>query len=305
MAFPTDTFTPTDLAVLIPEIWGSQINDFFKCKLVMADFFTDRSSELVGGGDVLHTPNLTQMTANPKSNGVAVTLNSPTETSQDLTVDQWFEVSFAIEDKEAAQVKRSYSLQERYAKNAGYTLGAKLETSIAALFSGFSQTVGASTTNVADSDIRIAIATLESNCVEGMYEGEVAFFLHPNTFMRQIQAIDKFSLAINSPVNDPTAKKPAGTLYGLPVFTSAYVPSISGGNGRRNILAHKDAIHWAASSLPVMTYGKGMVGEYGVRVQSSYIPDYLSTVTTADLLFGVVENRDNAAVVLLSHATNA
>jgi hypothetical protein len=40
----------------------------------MADFFTNRSGELVGGGDTLYTPNLTEMGANSKSNGVAVTL---------------------------------------------------------------------------------------------------------------------------------------------------------------------------------------------------------------------------------------
>lgn len=160
------------------EIWGDRINDFFKCKLVMADFFIDRSAELVAGGDVLHTPNLTQMSANAKSNGAAVTLNSPTETSQDLTVNQWYEVSFNIEDKEAVQVKQSYALQERYAKDAGYTLGTTLETAIATLFSGFSQTVGSSANAIQDSDIRSAIALLQTNCVD---LEEVAFFLHPNT----------------------------------------------------------------------------------------------------------------------------
>lgn len=295
MAFPTGTFTPTDLAVLIPEIWGDRINDFYKCKLVMADFFIDRSGELVGGGDVLHTPNLTEMSANSKTNGVAVTLNSPTETSQDLTVDQWYEVSFNIEDKEAVQVKQSYAIQERYAKNAGYTLGRTLENAIATLFSGFSQTVGSSANAIQDSDIRSAIATLENNCVD---LEEVAFFMHPNTFWKQVQNLDKFSLAINSPVNDPTAKMPAASLYGIPVYTSNLVPIVSG--GRRNMIIHKDAIHWASSSLPVMTYGKGMVGKYNVRVQSSYIPDYLSTLTTADLLYGVVENRDNAGVQIIT-----
>lgn len=295
MPFPTGTFTPTDLAVLIPEIWGDRINDFFKCKLVMADFFIDRSSELVAGGDVLHTPNLTQMSANAKSNGAAVTLNSPTETSQDLTVDQWYEVSFNIEDKEAVQVKQSYALQERYAKDAGYTLGTTLETAIATLFSGFSQTVGASSTAIQDSDIRAAIATMEGNCVDLQ---ESAFFLHPNTFWKQVQNLDKFSLAINSPVNDPTAKTPAASLYGIPVYTSTFIPIVLG--GRRNMLIHKDAIHWASASLPVMTYGKGMVGKYNVRVQSSYMPDYLSTLTVADLLYGVVENRDNAGVQIIT-----
>ena len=43
------------------EIWGDRINDFFKCKLIITDFFTDRSGELAAGGDTLHTPNLTEM----------------------------------------------------------------------------------------------------------------------------------------------------------------------------------------------------------------------------------------------------
>lgn len=295
MAFATDTFTSTDLAVMIPEIWGDRINDFFKCKLIITDFFTDRSGELAAGGDTLHTPNLTEMSANTKTNAVAVTLNSPTETSIDLVIDTWKEVSFAIEDREAAFVKQSYAIQERYAKNAGYTIAAVLETAVATLFSGFSQSVGSSATAIADSDIRAAIATLEGNCVD---MDEVAFFMHPNTFWKQVQNLDKFSLAINSPVNDPTAKMPAAFLYGIPVYSSTYVPVVLG--GRVNVLAHKDAIHYATSSLPVMTYGKGMVGKHNVRVQSSYIPDYLSTLTTADILFGVVENRDNAAVKIIT-----
>jgi len=261
----------------------------------MADFFTDRSSELVAGGDVLHTPNLTEMSANAKGNATAVTLNSPTETSQDLTVDQWYEVSFNIEDKEAVQVKQSYAIQERYAKNAGYTLARSLENAIATLFSGFSQTVGSSANAIQDSDIRSALATLEGNCVD---LEEVAFFMHPNTFWKQVQNLDKFSLAINSPVNDPTGKMPKASLYGIPVYDSNLVPIVSG--GRRNMVIHNDAIHWAAASLPVMTYGKGMVGKYKIRVQSSYIPDYLSTLTTADLLYGVVENRDNAGVQIIT-----
>lgn len=277
------------------EIWGDRINDFFKCKLIITDFFTDRSGELAAGGDTLHTPNLTEMSANTKTNAVAVTLNSPTETSIDLVIDTWKEVSFAIEDREAAFVKQSYAIQERYAKNAGYTIAAVLETAVATLFSGFSQSVGSSATAIADSDIRAAIATLEGNCVD---MDEVAFFMHPNTFWKQVQNLDKFSLAINSPVNDPTAKMPAAFLYGIPVYSSTYVPVVLG--GRVNVLAHKDAIHYATSSLPVMTYGKGMVGKHNVRVQSSYIPDYLSTLTTADILFGVVENRDNAAVKIIT-----
>jgi hypothetical protein len=303
MAFPTDTFTASDLAELIPEVWGERINDIFKKEVVFASFFTDRSSELRGGASALYTPNLTEMSANDKSNGAAVTLNSPTETKVTLTVNTWKEVSFAIEDLEAAQVKQSYNIQRMYAENAGYTVAMALETAIAALFSGFSQSVGASTTNIQDSDIRAAISTLEAAAVPGVRTGSVAFFLHPNTFWRQVQATDRFALAVNSPVNDPTARIPDSHLYGIPVYLSPNVPTISGGTtGRYNLLAHKDAIHFATAPLGAMSKG-AMVGSAGIRVQSNYMPDYLSTVTTADIAFGVVENRDTAGVRILTHAT--
>jgi hypothetical protein len=299
VAFPTDTFTAADLDVWIPEIWGERVNEFYKKKLVMADFFTDRSSELSGGGDVLHTPNVTEMAANAKVNAQAVTLNSPTDTKIDLTVDQWFEVSFAIEDRQAAQVKHSYVIMKRYASNAGYAIANKLEVAIATLFSGFSQTVGASTTALADSDIRAAIALLEEANIDP-YDGDTAFFLSPAVFWKQVQNLDKFSLAINSPSNDPSAKRPTAHLYGIPVFTSNNIQYVSGTTGRYNALAHRDAIHWATSPLGTGGSKGGMVGSKGIRVQSNYIPEYLSTLTTADIVYGVIENRDTNGVKIVT-----
>jgi hypothetical protein len=305
MAYPSNTYTGDggDLDVFIPAVWGEKINDFFKETLVMADFFTDRSDELVGGGNIVYTPNLTEMTANSKSNATAVTLNSPTETAVTLTVATHYEVSFQIEDIDAAHVKRSYTLQERLAKNAAYTIGNTLESAISALFAGFSNTVGASTSNLADSEIRQAIATLDAAKVPGIYSGEVAFFVHPNTFWRQIQNIDKFSLAVNSPVNDPTAKKPMASLYGIPVYVSANLSTSAG--SRLNALAHKDAIHFATLALGAGSKGNGVTGKHGIRVQSNYIPEYLATLTTVDIVYGVIENRDACGVWIKSHQTAA
>jgi hypothetical protein len=214
-----------------------------------------------------------------------------------LAVDQWYESSFAIEDKEAAQVKHSYYLQEKYAKNCGYSVAKKLEVALASLFDNFSTTVGASTTTLADSEIRAAIAALESANIDTTED--CAFFLHPNVFWKQVQNLDKFSLAVNSPVNDPTARKPSATLYGIPVYISTNVQRISGTVGRTNALAHKDALHWATSPLGAGgSKGSSMTGKFGVRVQSNYIPEYLSTITTADILYGTVENRDTSGVAI-------
>ena len=298
--FPTATMSSTTLASNIPLLWGEKINEFYKLKLMIADFFVDRSSELASGGSALYTPNLTEFTAAAKSNATAVTLNNATDTKVTLTVDQWYEVSFSIEDREAAQVKHSYYLQERYAKGAGYTIAKKLEVALAELFDNFSTSVGASTTALADSEIRAAIAALEVVGIDTTQD--VAFFVHPNVFWKQIQNLDKFSLAVNSPVNDPTAKTPKATLYGIPVFVSANIQYISGTVGRSGALAHRDALHWATSPLGSggSLSGGSMTGKYGVRVQSNYIPEYLGTLTTADLLYGVVENRDTAGVWIRS-----
>ncbi len=254
----------------------------------------------MGGGDTLYAPNTTEFTANAKITGSAVTLNSNSDTKVTLSINNWIESSFAIEDAEAAQVKRSYSIMERYAKNCGYAVAKKLDTAIVTLFQGFSNTVGSSLNNLGDSDIRAAFAYLETNAVD---TDEAAFFVSPNVFWKQIQAIDKFSLAVNSPVNDPTAKVPAAYLYGKPVYVTQQITlNSTPSGGRSNALAVPDAIHWATSPLGAggSKATNSMTGSMGVRVQSNYIPEYLSTVTTADILYGAVENRDVAGVQILT-----
>jgi hypothetical protein len=74
--------------------------------------------------------------------------------------------------------------------------------------------------------------------------------------------------------------------------------------GRSNALATPDAIHWATSPLGSGgSKSNSYTGSNGVRVQSNYVPEYLSTVTTAYILYGAVENRDEAGVQILTSST--
>lgn len=297
-AFPTDTYTEADATVFAPNVWGSVVNDVLRKKLVLANFFTDRSDELRDGGKTLETPNITEMAANSKTNATGVTLNSPTETKVTLTVDQWYEVSFAIEDRQNAQFKRSYYLQDKLASNAAYTIATKLDTALATLFAGFSNVVGLSTQAPVDSDIRKAIGIYEGGNND---EADGAFFFDKKVIWNGLMGIDKFTLAINSPTMDPVQNGAMGKLYGYPVFGSNNIQYVASTSGRSNALASKDALHWATSPLGVMSKG-GMSGDMGVRLQSNYIPDYLSTITTADILYGVIENRDAAGVLIRTKA---
>lgn len=302
MALGTNGFTFADLSVDIPEVWGEQINDYFRYNLQLASFFVDRSDELAEGGDTIYTPNLSALSVNTKTNNAEVTLSSPTYTTQTLVVSTWKEASFVIEDREMAQLKKSYYLQSKIAEGGAYEVAQDLDDAIAALFSGFSTSVGASSSNLADSTLLAAIATLENAGVPGIYSGEVAWILHPNTFYRQIGTIDKFTLWQNTNSEEPRMKRPTPMLYGIPVIVTPAVPNESGSDGRLNMLVHRDAIHWARLSMPAKAE-MGMVGSEGVRVQQSYVHEYLGELVTIDLCYGVVENRDTAGVVLKSAAT--
>lgn len=276
MAYPTDTMTSTTLANVIPEIWTSKMNDFLREKLVVSNFFMDLSDEITGGGDIFHIPNVTEMTANAKVTATAVTLNANTDTNIDLTIDSWYEVSFMIEDFQADRVLKSYRMQEVYAKNAAYTAAAVLEDALIALFDNFSQTVGASTAGIVDSNIRAAIVYLENANAD---LDEAAFFLSPKAGWTDVMGLDRFTLSQNSPAADPVNKGLLGYLYGIPCYVSSRIGTTLG--SAQNCLATKDALVQAHSPL---------------RVQSNYMPEQLGVLTTADIMFGVIENRDTSGV---------
>jgi hypothetical protein len=274
--------TSTTLANVIPEIWTSKLNDFYRAKLVCANFFTNLSSEISGGGKTFNVPDISQMTANVKSNATAVTLNANTDSKKQLVVDVWYECSFAIEKREAREVMQSYGMQERYIKNAGYSVAAVLEDAIIALFDNFSQTTGSSAAGVADSNVRAAIKYLaDANCDLT----ECAFFMSPKAVWTDLMALDKFTLVQNTNGADPVLKGAVGMLYGIPVYMSSRIGTTLG--SAQNCLAHKDAIIHA---------------ETPVSLDTNYIPEYLSFLSTADIQFGVLENRDTSGVWIKTQA---
>lgn len=275
MAISTGTITKADVEVFEPEIWEGAVNDFYRAKLIAGNFFWDLSSAVDQGGDQINIPNIAQMTANTKTNGAEVTLNSDVETDINLVINKWQEVSFLIEDFEARQVAAVYDLQEKFARNAGYTAAAKLEDALIALFSGFTQIVGASDATLVDSDIRKAIQYLDDADAP---QEDRAFFLCPATMWDDIMAIDKFVLANESGGRGPVTSGPVGMLYGYKVYVTS---RCSDGDGGVQAFAHKDALVYASSR---------------VRVQSNYVPQRLGTLVTADVMYGTLENRDTSGV---------
>lgn len=300
----TNTYTRADL-VSIPSMWGERVNGVFFRNLKLAKFFVDRSDEFVNGGDVLYTINGSSYSASTKTNGSEVTLQSPQQDRVTATVSTWKESSLLFEDREWAQMMKSPALQMSYQDGLGHAIAKSLDDEIAALFSGFSTSVGASTSNVTQNVLMEALAAATAADVPGFDVGssDTAFILHPYTAYRQVGILDNF-IRYDAMGKNGTASVFTSTIIGVPVIVTAAVPNVSGTSGRYNLLAHKDAIHWARLNMPVKTES-GFIGSQGVRIQEQYQQANLGTLITADLCYGVVENRDNAAVRILSHATYA
>lgn len=305
MPLGTAHFASAALQDDIPLLWGEKINDYFRYNLSLAAFFVDRSEELSDGGSTIYTPNIVALSTATKTLGTAVTLNTPTQTKQTLTVSTWKESSFLIEDREMSQLKKSYYLQDKLARGGAWEVAQDLEDAIAALFTSITTNVlGTSSANIADSSLLAAIAVMETAGVPGVYSGDVAWVFHPNTFYRQVGSVDKLTLWQNTNTELPRTKQPTRMLYGIPVIVSPAVPVATSGadnQSRLNLLAHKDTFHWARLALPVSAT-KGYVGGEGVRVQQSYIHEYLGELVTIDMCYGVTENRDDSAVKIRSHS---
>lgn len=176
-------------------------------------------------------------------------------------------------------------------RNAGYTAAKSLESDLLALFVSFSTTVGTTTQALTDAVVRSAINNLETNLAD--FE-EAAWFLAPKTIWSDLMSIDRFALALNSPGMNPVYKGAIGSVYGRPLFSTTLLTKINTNADYAGALCIPDAIHFATGNLP------GQKDQYGVRLQAQYRQDYLGTLVTADILYGVIENRDLGGVRIVS-----
>ena len=313
MAVTTDPFTGTDLAGFIPEKWPGMIIEELFAKAVAARFFTDLSSAVVDGGDIIHVPDVfTNVFTAPTQpvEGAEVTTQSPAQNDITLTVNQHPYVAFIIGDKDMAQLATHYDYNTVYTKKAAGALRTTLEDALLGLWSGLSTNViGDTATVLADAEIRQGINALEAANFDTL-DGETAFFFHPYTFWVQLGAVTKYydqsargplsaagfvSTGEMGPAMPTTGLK--GTIYGIPAYVTSRV--VSGLQTYRNLLANKQAFGFATGNLKA---GNGL--EQGrVRAQSQYALRNIGYLTVVDMLYGVVELRDAAAVVLNGSST--
>lgn len=309
MAVTTDPFVAADLAGFIPEVWPGMINEEMFAGAVAARFFTDLSSSVQAGADIIHIPNIytNAFSASTQgTQGAEINTAGPAQVDTTLTVDTHSYVSYIIGDLQAVQLARQYDFNKVYTSKAAGTLRHVLEDALFGLWSGLStNALGDTGTVLSDAEIRSGINALEAANFDT--SSDTAFFFHPYVYWLQLGAVSKYyDQSVAGPLTMPgftrsgelgagmPSKGLKGYLYGIPVYVTSRV--VSGLQTYRNLLAHKSAFGFATQNLS--NAGSKSVEEGRIRAQTSYELRNLGQLTVVDMIYGVAELRDPAAVLL-------
>lgn len=318
-AVTTDPFAAGDLTPVLPALWPGLILEELFAKAVAANFFTDLTEYMREEGNIAHIADIysnTMSLQTQSTQGAEVTTASPAQNDIQLAVNTHDYVAYIIGDKDARQLLKptpaGWDFNKVYTDKSAKTLRIALEDALFGLWSGLStNVVGDTATVLSDAEIRQGIYSLENENFDTL-DGDTAFFFHPYTFFVQLGAVQKYyDQAQRGPLsaagfaatgemgggNYQTGLK--GTLYGIPAYVSARV--VSGLQTYRNLLAHKSAFGFATQYQ--MSPLAQTMEENRVRAQTNYELRNLGWLTVVDMIFGVVELRDQAAVVLNGSST--
>jgi len=307
----------TEAATFIPEIWSDEIIAAYQKNLKMAPL-VKRLAMSGKKGDKIHIPKPVRGDANAKAADTAVTIIANTEGELTVDIDRHFEYSRLIED--IVEVQALSSLRQFYTDDAGYALAVKVDTDLMNAGTGFGDgtrtqspaNTGAdwvnsnsyyfnassglaayavdtvtSGDNFTDLGFREAIKLMDDANVP--MDGRV--IVVPPAVRKSIMGIDRY-VSSDFVGGRGVESGLIGNLYGVDVYVSSNCPvievaaqnSASSDDTRGCMFFHKDALVLAE--------------QMSVRSQTQYKQEYLSTLYTADTLYGIQAYRPEAGFIL-------
>src|SRR5436190_3080919 len=296
--------TVTSAQQFISEIWANQALLALKNRIVLANFVTkDSDIAPFTEGDILHIPVPGTFVANNKAANTNVTLQVPTDSNIDVTLNMHKEVTFVVEDIVRAQ--QNQDVMGRYLRNAVTPLAEAIESDLFALYTGLSQSVGTSGTDLTPAIFRAALQKLMAANVDVT---DLAAVLSAKDY---IALLGDSTLATYFSNTNPGAFREAqvGRLYGSTISQSNLVPVVAGApNSTKNLMVTPDFAVLAMRGMP--TDGGGAPVDQrnyadpdsgvSLRMTTSYNANALGVQVTFDVLYGVAELRDLAGVVMLA-----
>ena len=274
--------TITTDAIFIPDVWSGQTLDFRQANLVNAQL-VDRSFESDAKfGDTIKVPNITELTTRTKSAGTDITYEVNTETSTDIAIDTHKYAAIKVED--IVEVQSKYPIRSKFTGQFGYVLAKDLDTAVAALYDGATQTLGTLTVALTDEDLRRGIQYLN----DANHPSTDRAFVFSPAEMTSLMGIDRL---VNKDYNlaslgaNLSQQGLVGTIYGIPAYQTTNLEG-SNGAGHDNVLLHRSFL--------------ALVVQQGVKMETEYSVDAVAWKVVAHQIYGLKEMRDTAGVVYTS-----
>lgn len=274
-------FTTTTHDKFIPEIWSKEAQIAREKKLLMANRVERYDVDFANGGDLLHIPKVSNLSASAISTtDGTITDSTPTEGEATITIDKWMGCSVDILDIVTAQAK--LDLMKLYSEKLGFALALSVDTDLLALYDNLSQNVGTYATDLTDAVIRAAVQKLDE--ADAPYDDRFCAVKPAQKYA--LLGIDKFVRYDSmgpSTAGSPIKKGDIGELYGVVFMNSNNV--VKSSSDTHNMMWQKSA------------FGLAMAKDVKVeKMARTAFSDRLA----ASELYGVAELRDDHAVQVRS-----
>ncbi|MDJ0764847.1 MAG: hypothetical protein QNJ97_17835 [Myxococcota bacterium] len=289
-------------SAFIRELWEDEIIASYKSNLVMPQLVVvmDHNRKK---GDTIHVPNPVRGSASEKLTESSVTLIAAQEEKKQYLIDQHWEYSRLIED--VVDVQADDSLRRFYTDDAGFALAREVDTKIhdegqflnaatlgsvsdatdpaasaldgAAIGSGLTQWNAATSGNGAaltDAGIRAFTQSLDDNDspVAGRYM--VIPPVAKNTLLGETRYTQEAFIGERGAENSIRNGR-VGDVYGTEVFVSTNCGSVASADST----PYRVVLFFQEEAML-------LIEQLRPRVQDQYKQEFLSTLMTADTLFG-------------------
>jgi len=286
----------------IPTLWSDEIRASYEKSLVIAPK-VKKLSMTGKKGDAIVIPAPIRGNASVKAENVAVTIQNNLEENVQVAIDKHYEYSRFIED--ITETQALSSLRKFYTDDAGYALAKQIDTDLMDLGKTLGDGDGTSWGNSAIFKVTDAGGVeLYSNgqtgsvvndftdaafraLIQKMDDADVPMddrcFVIPPSVRNSIMGLDRY---VSSDFSNTGTRENGliGNIYGIDVMVSTNVATPTSGV-RAAQLIHKD------------TYV--LAEQQGIRSQTQYKQEFLSTLYTADTLYGVKTLRPDAGFGLV------
>lgn len=288
----------TQLGDSIPTIVAAEALGYLKANTVLAQLVNrDYDNEVAQYGQTVDVTYGGTATVQDKAAATVVTKQQLADSKYSVTLNKHKEITISIEDP--ARVMSRPNWLDRYLQDHLMLMAEQVDSDIAALYSGLSQSIDAST-GLGEDDFRLARRYLNSAKAP---LAQRSFVMHEDAEYEALGIERLVNRDYAETLGRMAADAYVTRAYGFDVFMSQNIPIST---TVKNLAFHRDAMILATRPLPQAPSELGVMQRVmdedglGLRVTVSYDHDFLSVLMTVDFLYGVAEMRDAFGVVVLT-----